>query len=43
VRFRWRDDQRTDHHSPPDIWTEMKELRDIVHNLGTIVVEQREK
>uniref|UniRef100_A0A4W5QI18 Uncharacterized protein n=1 Tax=Hucho hucho TaxID=62062 RepID=A0A4W5QI18_9TELE len=27
----------------PDIWTEMKELRDMVHNLGTIVVEQREK
>ncbi|KAK6325327.1 hypothetical protein J4Q44_G00046690 [Coregonus suidteri] len=26
----------------PDIWTEMKELRDMVHNLGTIVVEQRE-
>ncbi|XP_029597115.1 uncharacterized protein LOC115179621 isoform X2 [Salmo trutta] len=27
----------------PDIWTEMKELRDMVHNLRTIVVEQREK
>ncbi|CAB1327858.1 unnamed protein product [Coregonus sp. 'balchen'] len=27
----------------PDIGTEMKELRDMVHNLGTIVVEQREK
>ncbi|XP_038835453.1 complement C1q-like protein 2 [Salvelinus namaycush] len=27
----------------PDIWTEMKALRDMVHNLGTIVVEQREK
>ncbi|XP_024263338.1 uncharacterized protein LOC112239062 [Oncorhynchus tshawytscha] len=27
----------------PDIWTEMKELRDMVHNLGTAVVEQSEK
>ncbi|XP_035619618.2 uncharacterized protein LOC118376914 [Oncorhynchus keta] len=27
----------------PDIWTEMKELRDMVHNLGTTVVEQSEK
>ncbi|CAB1316732.1 unnamed protein product, partial [Coregonus sp. 'balchen'] len=25
----------------PDIWTELKHLRDIVHNLGTIMVEQR--
>ncbi|XP_021466740.2 uncharacterized protein LOC110528885 isoform X2 [Oncorhynchus mykiss] len=27
----------------PDIWTEMKELRNMVHNLGTTVVEQSEK
>lgn len=25
----------------PDIWTELKHLRDMVHNLGTIMVEQR--
>ncbi|CAB1340904.1 unnamed protein product, partial [Coregonus sp. 'balchen'] len=25
----------------PDIWTELKELRDMVHNMGAIVMEQR--
>ena len=27
----------------PDIWTYLKHLRDMVQNLGTIVVEQREE
>lgn len=25
----------------PDIWDELKQLREMVHNLGNIVVEQR--
>lgn len=29
--------------SPPDLWTELKGLRDMVHSLGATVVEQKER